>query len=29
MDYWMISTSTKREHSGEKSFHLEGSLIKR
>src|SRR5215212_686442 len=29
MDYWMISTSTKREHSSEKSSHLEGGLIKR
>jgi uncharacterized protein len=29
MDYWMISTSTKREDSSEKSSHLEGGLIKR
>ena len=29
MDYWMILTSTKREHSSEKSSHLEGGLIKR
>jgi uncharacterized protein len=29
MDYWMISTSTKREDSSIKSSHLEGGLIKR
>lgn len=29
MDYWMISTSKKREHSNGKSSHLEGGLIKR
>ena len=29
MDYWMISTATKREPISEKSSHLEGGLIKR
>jgi uncharacterized protein len=29
MDYWMISISTKKEDSSEKSSYLEGGLIKR
>ena len=29
MDYWMVSTSTKREDSSKKSSHLEGWLLKR
>ena len=29
MDYWIISTSTQRKDSSEKSSQLEGGLIKR
>ncbi|HSF00778.1 MAG TPA: VOC family protein [Nitrososphaeraceae archaeon] len=29
MDYWMISTSSNKGNSSEKSFHLDGGLIKR